>query len=139
MLLFAAASMCSPVRSHAVAELMRLEAGGRNLVPLHTLETRLRTVRPAAVRGPRGYAARFDAWRREIPLVGDHPLDFGQVGFVDHTRHVALALRLGALGSEDVALESVSTLDLARTCLLEALGSAGMCLELRHVGFLLTY
>src|SRR6516165_2680582 len=65
-------------------------------------------------------------------LVGDHPLNFRLIRFVHHGLHIEMAFALGSLRSQDVALESVSTLELARTCLLEALRRSTVCLQLRH-------
>ena len=65
-------------------------------------------------------------------LIWDHALDFGHVGLVKHHIGIELALALGALGSQDVALIRVTALDLARACLLEALGRSAVCLKLWH-------
>jgi hypothetical protein len=43
-----------------------------------------------------------------------------------------MAFALGLLRSQDVALKSVSTLELARTGLLEALRRSTVCLKLWH-------
>src|SRR5271157_326533 len=72
-------------------------------------------------------------------LVGNHALDFWHVGLVKHHVGVELALALGSLRSQDVALVRVSALDLARTCLLEALGRSAMSFQLRHNVFLLQH
>ena len=66
-------------------------------------------------------------------LVGDHPQDLRQIGLIDHSAHIHLALALSALLSQDVALESETALYLARTRLVEALGGAAVSLHLRHL------
>src|SRR5512146_3577832 len=66
-------------------------------------------------------------------LVGDHALDFGQVSLVHHRAHIHLALPLGLLGSQDMALESASALHFAGSCLLEALGGARVRLQFWHL------
>jgi hypothetical protein len=71
-------------------------------------------------------------------LVGDHPQNLRQIGLVDHSTHIHLALALRAFRSQDVALESKTALYLAGTCLLEALGGATVSLHLRHFGILKT-
>src|SRR5271157_4574053 len=65
-------------------------------------------------------------------LVRDHALDLWHVGLVKHHVGVELALALGSLRSQDVAFVRVSALDLARTCLVEALGRSAMSFQLRH-------
>src|SRR5271167_2768334 len=87
-------------------------------MPLHTLL-------PVAVR----------AGCRTMRLVGNHALDLWHVGLVKHHVGIELALALGSFGSQDVALVRVSALDLARTCLLEALGRSAMSFQLRHSVF----
>src|SRR5271167_3855581 len=72
-------------------------------------------------------------------LVGNHALDLGHVGLVKHHIGIELALALGALGSQNVALVRVSALDFARTCLLEALGRSAMSFQLRHSVLLLQH
>ena len=90
--------------------------------PLHTLL-------PVAVR----------AGCRTMRLVGNHALDLWHVGLVKHHVGIELALALGSLGSQDVALVRVSALDLARTCLMEALGRSAMSFQLRHSVLLLQH
>lgn len=74
--------------------------------------------------------------RRRLPhhaaLVWDHALDLGHVGLIKHHVFIELAFALRTFRSQDVALIRVTALDLARTCLLEALGRSAMCLQLRH-------
>ena len=65
-------------------------------------------------------------------LVGDHPLHLRLIGFIDHRRHVVLALTLSALRSQNMALESLTALYTAGCCLLEALSGATVCLKFRH-------
>src|SRR6516165_4067239 len=65
-------------------------------------------------------------------LVGDHPCNFFLIRLVHHRIGIEMAFALGLLRSQDVAFESVSTLKLARTCLLEALRRSTVCLQLRH-------
>lgn len=65
-------------------------------------------------------------------LVRDHPFDLFLVGFVQNRIAIELAFALRTFGSQDVALERVSALDLARPCLLEALGRSAVSLELWH-------
>src|SRR5215467_3500037 len=65
-------------------------------------------------------------------LVGDHALNFGLIRLVHHGFHIEMAFALGSFRSQDMALKSVSTLELARTCLLEALRRSTVCLQLRH-------
>ena len=65
---------------------------------------------------------------RKLALVGDHPLNFGQIRLVHHRIGIEMAFALGFLRSQDVALKSVSTLELTRTCLLEALRRSTVCL-----------
>ena len=65
-------------------------------------------------------------------LVRDHPCDLLLIRLVQNRIGIELALALGALGSQDVAFERVTALDLARACLLEALGRSAMCLKLWH-------
>src|SRR5271165_3393283 len=72
-------------------------------------------------------------------LIWNHALDFGHVGLVKHHIGIELALALGALGSQDVAFVRMSALDLARTCLLEALGRSAMSFQLRHSVLLLQH
>src|SRR5208337_3328429 len=72
-------------------------------------------------------------------LVGNHALDLGHIGLVKHHVGIELPFALGSFGSQDVALERVSALDLARTCLLEALGRSAMSFRLRHSVFLLQH
>ena len=69
---------------------------------------------------------------RTMRLVRNHPFDLLLVGFVQNGIGIELALALGALGSQDVALERVTALDLARTCLLEAFGRSAVSLKLWH-------
>ena len=68
------------------------------------------------------------------PLVRDHSFDLLLVSFVQNRIAIELALALGALRSQDVALESVSALNPATRRLLKALGSAAvrLHLNLRH-------
>jgi len=73
-----------------------------------------------------------DAGCRIIRLVRNHSFDLLLVGFVQNRIGIELALALGSLRSQDVALERVTALDLARTCLLEALGRSAMSLKLWH-------
>src|SRR5271157_176735 len=72
-------------------------------------------------------------------LVRDHALDLWHVGLVKHHVGVELALALGSLRSQDVAFVRVSALDLARTCLVEALGRSAMSFQLRHSVLLLQH
>src|ERR1039457_4156380 len=65
-------------------------------------------------------------------LVRDHACYFMLIRLVDHGIGVEMAFALGRLRSQDVAFKRVSALELARCCLLEALGGATMCLQLRH-------
>jgi len=65
-------------------------------------------------------------------LVGDHAGHFLLVRLVYQAVGIEMALALGSLRSQDVALKSVSTLELARTCLLEALRRSTVCLKLWH-------
>ena len=62
-------------------------------------------------------------------LVRNHPLDLGLVSFRNHGGHIGLTLLLGALRSQDVALESVAALYPATRRLLKALGGAAMRLH----------
>jgi len=71
-------------------------------------------------------------------LVWNHALDLGHVRLIKHHVFIELALALGALGSQDVALIRVTALDLARACLLEALGRSAVCLKLWHNGLSIT-
>src|SRR5271165_5201340 len=54
------------------------------------------------------------------------------IRLVDHGIGVEMAFALGRLRSQDMALKRVTALELTRSCLLEALGGATMCLQLRH-------
>ena len=72
-------------------------------------------------------------------LVRNHALDLRHVGLVKHHVSIELALAFGSFGSQDVAFERVSAFDLARTCLLEALGRSAMSFQLRHSVFLLQH
>ena len=65
-------------------------------------------------------------------LVGDHPCDLLVIRLVQNRIRIELALALSALGSQDMALERVTALDLATPCLLEALGRSTVCLQLWH-------
>lgn len=65
-------------------------------------------------------------------LVWNHALDFGHVRLIKHHVSIELAFALGSLRSQDVALKRVTALDLARACLLEALGRSAVCLKLWH-------
>src|ERR1039457_322561 len=110
-----------------------MAAGGRRFstLDLFTHPGRKTLVTPGRSLSERGWSR--DAARRETALlVGDHPQNLRQIGLVDHSAHIHLALALGALGSQDVALESETALHLARTRLLEALGGAAVSLHLRH-------
>jgi hypothetical protein len=84
-------------------------------------------------------AAVTSAGCRTMRLIGNHALDLGHVGLVKHHISIELALALGAFGSQDVALERMAALDLARTCLLEALGRSAMSFQLRHKVLLLQH
>jgi hypothetical protein len=61
-------------------------------------------------------------------LVRNHALDLFLIGLIQNRIRIELALALGALGSQDVALKRVSALDFAGTCLLEALRRSAVCL-----------
>jgi hypothetical protein len=65
-------------------------------------------------------------------IVRNHPCDFSLICLIENRIGIELALALGALGSQDVALKRVPALDLARACLLEALGRSAVCLKLWH-------
>src|SRR5271165_3732547 len=65
-------------------------------------------------------------------LVGDHAGHLFLVRLVHHAVGIEMAFALGRLRSQDVALKRVSALELARTCLLEALGRSTVCLKLWH-------
>src|SRR5271169_6956693 len=65
-------------------------------------------------------------------LIGDHAGHFLLVRLVHHAVGIEMALALGRLRSQDVALKRVSALELARTCLFEALGRSTVCLKLWH-------
>ena len=69
---------------------------------------------------------------RKLVLVGDHPCYFFLIRLVHHRIGIEMAFALGSLRSQNVALKSVSTLELARTCLLEALRRSTVCLKLWH-------
>lgn len=68
----------------------------------------------------------------KLILVWNHPLDLLLIGLVQNRIGIELALALGALGSQDMALERVTAFNLAGACLLEALGRSAMSLQLWH-------
>ncbi len=65
-------------------------------------------------------------------LIGDHALDLRLIRLVDQRIAIELALALGSLGSQDVALHGMTTLDLPGSRFLEALCRSTMCFQLRH-------
>src|ERR1051326_3577302 len=67
-----------------------------------------------------------------LPLVRNHPLDLLQVRFIHHDVLVEVAFALGVLRRQDVTRKRVSAFHLPRRSFLEALGGAGMGLQLRH-------
>ena len=73
-----------------------------------------------------------DAGCRTMRLVGDHAFNLLLIRLIQNRIGIELALALGTLRSQDMALERVTALDLARTRLLEALSRSAMCLQLRH-------
>ena len=73
-----------------------------------------------------------DAGCRTMRLVWNHALDLRHVGLIKHYVFIELAFALCTFRSQDVALIRVTALDLAGTCLLEALGRSAMCLQLWH-------
>ena len=61
-------------------------------------------------------------------LVRYHPFDLFLIRLIQNRISIELALALGALGSQDVALKRVTALDFASTRLLEALRRSAVCL-----------
>src|SRR4029079_14577065 len=86
---------------------------------------------------PRG--ARLATTNYQLPttnyqlFVRQHPVQFRRVLISDLFHPAHLALRLGGLARENVALEGRAADDLARAGLLEPLCGAPMCLQFRHV------
>src|SRR3954454_18028981 len=76
---------------------------------------------------------KLTAYRLRLGLVRDHARDAVLVGLADHLRHIALALTLGRLGGQDVALKRLTALYLAGSRLFETLGGPGVCLHFWHV------
>src|SRR5262245_46127328 len=67
-------------------------------------------------------------------LIGQNPLQLRSVVRRTLPRPAHLALGLGGLARQDVTLERTGSDDLARACLLEALGGAAVCFQFRHLG-----
>jgi len=61
-------------------------------------------------------------------LVRYHPFDLLLIRLIQNRVPIELALALGALGSQDVALKRVTAFNFARTRLLEALRCSAVCL-----------
>jgi hypothetical protein len=99
-------------------------------VPLHTLlpVNLMKVILPGAA--PCGYVS---------TLVRDHAGNLLLIRLIQNHVFIELALALGCLRSQDVALERVTAFDLATTCLMEALRRSAMCLKLRHSVFLLQH
>src|SRR5690606_10440734 len=81
-----------------------------------------------------GGNAAFDARHGGSPLSSErhHGLDRGHVGFMDRRRTAQLALVLGGFLGQDVALESLATLDGSAAANLKALRRAFLGLHLGH-------